>query len=138
MFANTFLKIENKIKVLLSHRYGTRCLPTRILAKEYEILRKESQALQQSNEIDLSFEYESSRNISFDDVFQECYELDENEIPARFKLKFIERIIPNYNEKVILSYFLRVVGHFNFMSYILRILYVKKFGQNWRKNSVAF
>ena len=122
----------------MSHRYGTRCLPTRILAKEYEILRKESQALQQSNEIDLSFEYESSRNISFDDVFQECYELDENEIPARFKLKFIERIIPNYNEKVILSYFLRVVGHFNFMSYILRILYVKKFGQNWRKNSVAF
>jgi len=98
---NKFLKIENIIKVLLSHRYGTRCLPTRILAKEYEILRKESQALQQSNEIDLSFEYESGRNISFDDVFQECYELDENEIPARFKLKFIERIIPNYNEKVI-------------------------------------
>ena len=122
----------------MSHRYGTRCLPTRILAKEYEILRKESQALQQSNEIDLSFEYESGRNISFDDVFQECYELDENEIPARFKLKFIERIIPNYNEKVIFELFLKVVGHFNFMSYALRILYVKKFGQNWRKNSVAF
>ena len=91
-------------KVLLSHRYGTRCLPTRIIAKEYEILRKELDAFKESNEIDVSFKYEGDRTVHLNDLFQECYELDENEIPARYKLKFLESVIPKYNEKVFLSH----------------------------------
>lgn len=85
----------------MSHRYGTRCLPTRIIAKEYDILRKELHSFKELNEIDLSFTYEGGdRTIHLSDLFQDCYELDENEIPARYKLKFLESLIPKYNEKV--------------------------------------
>ncbi len=100
-------------QVLLSHRYGTRCLPTRIIAKEYEILRTELLSLKESNEIDLSFKYTNKQNgtetenrtMTIDNLFEECYELDENEIPARYKLKFLENLFQNFNEKVI-YYFL--------------------------------
>ena len=80
--------------------YGKRCLPTRILTKEYEILREELSCIKESNEINLEFESISDkRQLNIKNLFEECYELDENEIPSRYKLKMLEKIIPTYNEK---------------------------------------
>ena len=89
--------------MLLSHRYGTRSLPTRIIAKEYEIIRSEIDASKLANEIEFSFTYEhpsDKKSISLVNLFVDCYVLDENEIPARYKLKEINNLIPRYNDKV--------------------------------------
>ena len=93
-----------KLKVLLSHRYGTRCLPTRIIAKEYEILQQEIKNGGSFKEDDLNFKYDDpleKRNMRVENLFDNCYELDLNEIPARYKLKQLDNIIPNYNQKVV-------------------------------------
>ena len=88
-------------------------MPTRIIAKEYEILRKELLSLKEPNEFDLSFKYTNKQNgtegrtVTIDNLFEECYELDENEIPARYKLKFLENLIQNYNEKVVFKFFFK-------------------------------
>jgi hypothetical protein len=38
--------------------------------------------------------------IEIENIFEFCYELDENEKPERYRLKYLEKIIPNYKEKV--------------------------------------
>ena len=91
-------------KVLLSHRYGARCLPTRILSKEYDIFRNELDSSRDSNDnSDMGFKYKEvghSEYFEIQNLFEFCYELDENEIPSRYKLKRIDEIIPEYDEKV--------------------------------------
>ena len=89
--------------MFLSHRYGTRCLPTRIIAKEFEIFREEFQSSNVLNEKDLKFTFSGKsekRQMDVKNLLDECYELDDNEIPARYKLKFLEKLIPSYDEKV--------------------------------------
>jgi hypothetical protein len=90
----------------LSHRYGNRCLPTRIIADEFEILRSELNDHQRTN---LDFKYECTfttddveKSIKIHDLLDECYELDQNEIPARYKLKYISSVLPEYSEKVVI------------------------------------
>ena len=49
----------------------------------------------------LSFEFEDkTRKFSMKNLFINCYVLDENELPNRYKLKELSQIIPNFNEKV--------------------------------------
>jgi hypothetical protein len=113
------------LQALLSHRYGARCLPTRIVADEYTKLLGEIKS--NENDYDLSFVYtnqkkrendekeedkidksneneEAKKEVSVDmdvqNLLEHCYELDENEIPARFKLKHLDKVFENYNPKV--------------------------------------
>ena len=118
---------NNELKALLSHRYGARCLPTRIVADEYTKLLNEIKS--HEDDYDLSFVYtnqkkrendekeveaakdneETKKEVSVDmdvtNLLEHCYELDENEIPARLKLKHLDKIFNNYNPKVLKLYF---------------------------------
>ncbi len=85
----------------MSHRYGARCLPERILAREFEILKGEIAA--NNDNIDLSFRYgeEDGKDVDLDveNLFEYCYELDENERPARCRLVRLEKVFAKYNPK---------------------------------------
>ena len=55
------------------------------------------------NEPDLvSFKYQYKENnlVQIENIFEECYELDNNENPARYRLKYLNRLFPNFNQKV--------------------------------------
>jgi hypothetical protein len=53
---------------------------------------------------DLGFNYQNSENgefnLNIENLFEYCYELDENEIPARYKLKHLDKTITGYDPKV--------------------------------------
>jgi hypothetical protein len=86
----------------MSHRYGSRSLPTRIIAKEYDTMLKEIREHGHFDESEISFSYENSennRNFDLKNLLEDCYELDMNEIPYRYKLKELDKLIPDYNEK---------------------------------------
>ena len=54
-----------------------------------------------NQDIDLSFKYESSVcNIEKNDILEFCYQIDENEIPFHYRLKNINKIIGDFNQKV--------------------------------------
>lgn len=87
-------------------------MPTRIIAKEYEILRDEMQS-SPPEDYELVFEYTKAAgerpdeepddkpfHIQIDNLFEHCYELDENEMPARYKLKNMDKIFTDFNHKM--------------------------------------
>jgi hypothetical protein len=89
---------------LLSHRYGARSLPSRILVNEYKLLGEEIE--KNADDYDLSFDYhkedeesKTSFDIEVKNLFEYCYELDENEIPHRYKIKNMDSLFANYNYK---------------------------------------
>ena len=89
--------------MLLSHRYGSRPLPTRILTKEYLIFTEELK--NNADQLDISFDAKEIMEtdkiaLKVENLFEYCYELDENEIPSRYKLKDLEHIFTTYNPKV--------------------------------------
>ena len=45
-----------KFKVLMSHRYGTRSLPTRIIAKEYDTMLEEIREHDHFDESEISYD----------------------------------------------------------------------------------
>lgn len=50
---------------------------------------------------DLKFEYDSNAcKIYADNIVDYCYQIDENEIPFHYRLKHINKVITNYDEKV--------------------------------------
>jgi len=86
----------------MSHRYGSRSLPTRIIAKEYDTMLKEIREHEHFEDSEISFRHENSenkRNFVLKNLLEDCYELDMNEIPYRYKLKELDKLIPDYNEK---------------------------------------
>jgi len=78
---------------LLSHRYGSRALPTRIIQAEYEKLRCAS------FDTAFEFQYSKTRTVSFSNLVEDCYELDDNETPARFRLKYLSKLLPGIDQK---------------------------------------
>ena len=82
---------------LLSHRYGNRTLPTRIIKEELDMLKAE---LNKRADVDKSFKYEFVPRleenvkimVTFANLMEDCYELDDNEIPARYRLKYLDRL----------------------------------------------
>ena len=67
------------------------------------MLREE---LSQATDIDLSYSYQSSSEneesktpTNIANVFEFCYELNENVVPPRYRLKNMDNIFPKYNEK---------------------------------------
>ncbi len=93
----------------MSHRYGSRGLPTTILADEYALLKDEMK----TNPIfDLSFKYASNVcKIDQEDILNYCYQIDENEIPFHYRLKDINKIIPDFVQKVRNSIFKFLGSH---------------------------
>jgi hypothetical protein len=50
---------------------------------------------------DISYKYESNIcNMQKEDIIDHCYQLDENEIPFRYRLKNINKIILDFRQKV--------------------------------------
>jgi hypothetical protein len=50
---------------------------------------------------DISFKYESNVfKIELDDIIDYCYQIDENEIPFKYRLKNINKIIAGFVQKV--------------------------------------
>ena len=91
---------------MLSHRYGRICLPTRIVASEFELIRSEIKT-KFKNDFDLSFSYKYGEYlVELENILDYCYELDENEEPSRYRLKFLNKIFPNLNHKVTKKSFL--------------------------------
>ena len=89
----------------MSHRYGNRFLPTRIVADEFDLFREE---LNKQPQFDATFfstmlsrdnDIASPHEFRLNNLLDDCYELDSNERPARYKLKHIVRIVPHYNDK---------------------------------------
>ena len=85
----------------MSHRYGSRGLPTSILADEYALLKDE---MKMNPIFNLSFKHDSNVcNIDQENIVDYCYQIDENEIPFHYRLKNISKIIPGYIQKVRVS-----------------------------------
>lgn len=70
--------------------------------KEYEIFQDEIS--KNINKLDIGFntnEKDSQKiKLSIENLFEFCYVLDENEVPARYKLKELEHVFTSYNPKV--------------------------------------
>jgi hypothetical protein len=49
--------------------------------------------------INFQFQYKDNL-IEISNIFEKCYELDNNEIPARYRLKYLDRLFPGLNQKV--------------------------------------
>lgn len=110
-----FYNLKNWPQAFLSHRYGSITLPTRIIKEEYELFARNIEA--NKSHLDLTFHYDDADDahlmgtsesssgkqrpkISIENLFIECYQLDENEMPARYKLKHLDRLLPGFDDKV--------------------------------------
>lgn len=72
-------------------------MPERILSTEFETLKSELKS-----DMDLKFKYDEDPDakIEVDNLFEHCYELDENEQPCRYRLIRLEKCFPDYSPKV--------------------------------------
>jgi hypothetical protein len=89
------------VKTLLSHRYGYRSLPERVLATEFDILADQLKSDQ--FDMDYTFKYEGDdphANLNLDNLLDFCYKLNENELPPRRNLIPLEDVFENYTPKV--------------------------------------
>jgi hypothetical protein len=76
-------------------------LPSSIIEKEYKILLNE---LNNRTSLDKTFEYtdDEGKLIKFENMIESCYELDYNSVPAKYRLKFLDKLFPTLNQKVTL------------------------------------
>ncbi len=72
-------------------------MPTRIIETEYELLKAE--VIKEKKDLTFSYQY-GEKLVSFENILDECYELDKNEQPARYRLKYLDRLFPEINQKV--------------------------------------
>lgn len=86
------------LKVLLSHRYGTVDLPTDIKEKDYNILKDEIS--KENIDFSFSYKYDDDKTFNFKNILQECYELDTNPKKPIYRLKYLDQLFPNVNQKV--------------------------------------
>lgn len=92
---------------LLSHRYGARVLPTRIISKEFEIFKNEitdNTELNDNENVSITFLDKNGEMFRITNLLEHCYQLDKNEIPPRYKLKHIDEILSDFDENVINVY----------------------------------
>ena len=74
-------------------------MPSSIIEKEYKILLNE---LNNRTSLDKTFEYtdDEGKLIKFENMIESCYELDYNSVPAKYRLKFLDKLFPTLNQKV--------------------------------------
>lgn len=79
----------------MSHRYGQRVLPSEIDLKTYIHLKSEC------SNLDLSFDCEiDNKKIELKNLIEDCYALDENEIPNKYKFLEASTIFHGFKHKV--------------------------------------
>jgi hypothetical protein len=74
-------------------------LPTRIVEDEYLIFKNEINKLD-NDLLNFKFKYKENNPVEFLNIFEECFELDNNETPARYRLKYLNKLFPGLNQKV--------------------------------------
>ena len=85
-------------KAFLSHRYGFRDIPNSIDENEFDIVKEELKSIRN---IELSYKFSGEGlHIDMENIFTECYNLDLNEMPKKYKLLFIDEIIVGYDASV--------------------------------------
>jgi hypothetical protein len=92
----------------LSHRYGARSLPERIIAKEFDILVSEAK----SGGIDLAFDYDNEDDdldLNIENLLDYCYMLNDNETPPRRVLIPLEDVFKTYDPKAIIFNLLKTI-----------------------------
>lgn len=68
------------------------------MADEFDLIKKE---VEKSNAPNLRFSVTcNEKNIEIANVLLDCYEFDENEVPARYRLKYLDKIFPDLNINV--------------------------------------
>lgn len=85
------------IKSFLSHRYGQRMLPNEIELHKFQILKEECL---KSCDLSFSLNLPNETSIEIENLLEHCYNLDENEIPKKYKLLNAYSIIPGFQLKV--------------------------------------
>lgn len=86
-------------KTLIGQKYGLRPLPRRVDADEFEILK--DQIINALNEdLTIKFEFESTKDVRIAyelvNIIDDCYKLDTNPQPKKYRLLPISKIIPDY------------------------------------------
>lgn len=88
---------------LIGQKYGLRPLPRRIDAKEYETLRDQvladasiSTSLNYTYDLDDPSRPQTVITYHLDNLMNECYKLDTNSVPYKYRLLQISKIIPDY------------------------------------------
>ncbi len=77
----------------MSHRYGSRLLPSQISQTTFNILKEECG--------NIEFDYEINQNtVHIDNVLEKMYILDENDVPPVYKLVETNMLIPQFQIKV--------------------------------------
>ena len=67
------------------------------------MFQRELQILNEPDLIKFNYQYKEEL-IEIGNILEECYELDKNEIPARYRLKYLNKLFPNFNQKVNICY----------------------------------
>lgn len=87
-------------------------MPSQIPQIEYELLKHELSL----ESIDLKFSYKYfDKLIQLENILEDCYELDTNEIPPKYRLKNLDRLFPNINIKVLILKFILFNFKINFL-----------------------
>jgi len=75
-------------------------LPRRIFAHEFDILKDQLEnVLNEDLSLDYKVETQSKRMLHFhiENIIDECYKLDLNSVPNKYRLLQISKIVPSYN-----------------------------------------
>ena len=63
------------------------------------MFQRELKILNEPDLIQFNYKYKEEL-IEIGNILEECYELDNNELPARYRLKHLDRLFPKFNQKV--------------------------------------
>lgn len=88
---------------MLSHKYGNVFLPERIESEEFEKLNLEitsNISLREDLKDNLISKLDSQLVVTNFDLLKFCYELDNNSIPARYRLKGLDKILKEYDDSL--------------------------------------
>lgn len=75
-------------------------MPRRVFAHEFDILKDQlKNVLNEDLSLDYQVETQSKRMLHFhiENIIDECYRLDLNSIPKKYRLLQISKIVPSYN-----------------------------------------
>lgn len=80
----------------MSNRYGSRDIQNSI--SETEAITIINEAESQFQDVDLNFNCDiEGTKINMKNILKECYRLDENETPRKYRLLNIDEILPGYS-----------------------------------------
>ena len=90
---------------MLSHKYGNIFCPERIESEEFEKIEDQLKLVASEQKTDLNEYLIQKLNVNTastcvktdHDLLRVCYEVDQNSVPARYRLKALDKIIKDYD-----------------------------------------